>query len=420
MNKFRLLCGTFLFLSLFLSRGYAQEVLTWSDCLAEAKKNHPDLISAQEAVKQSEAAKGITSSSALPQINSNLDASTQSSSGKTTNSFSYGVTGSQLLFDGGATLNQIRAAGENIKVARFNYKFTSADVRLRLRTAYINLLKAQEALMLTEDIFKIRRGNLELITLRYQSGMEHRGALLTAEANLAEAQFEIAQALRGSEVSQRQLIKELGRKGFSEIKVEGDFIVKEPEKQRPDFDALVLANPSLLALLTKINQANFSLKSAYDNFFPQVSAQVGAGRSDSRWPPQNSQADAGLSLSFPIFEGGLRLAQVEQAKSALSQAKADERSGRDALVLALEETWAFLQDALQVVGVQQKFLDASEMRSKIAEVQYSTGFITYDNWSIIQDDYVSAKKSFLNAEANALQAQANWIQAKGETLEYAK
>ena len=62
-----------LFLCLSLHRALAEEVLTWSDCLAEAKKNHPDLISAEEKVNQQEAGKIIAGSVLYPQIDANLD-----------------------------------------------------------------------------------------------------------------------------------------------------------------------------------------------------------------------------------------------------------------------------------------------------------------------------------------------------------
>ncbi|MDD5518329.1 MAG: TolC family protein, partial [Candidatus Omnitrophica bacterium] len=136
--------------------------------------------------------------------------------------------------------------------------------------------------------------------------------------------------------------------------------------------------------------------------------------------PKGDNWSLGLSLSMPIFEGGLRTAQVSQAQAYLSQLKENERSTRDSLVVALENTWVALQDAIETVGVQYKTLIATEERSKIAEAEYATGFISYDNWTIIEDNLVQAKTAYLNSQANALLAEANWIQAKGETLEYAK
>ncbi|MFH0856035.1 MAG: TolC family protein [Candidatus Omnitrophota bacterium] len=400
-------------------------MLSWQDCIKESAQNHPDLIAAVEEVKQSEAAKKITSSALYPQIDASLSASTArtasgSAPASTADSYSYGVTGTQLIFDGTKTIQEVKSASENIKAFQQNYKYTSTQVRLNLRTAFINLLTAQELVHVTEEIIRIRKSNLELITLRYESGLEHRGALLTAEANLAQADFQLAQAKRDIQLAQRQLTKEMGRKTFVPMAVKADFKVLDTAKVEPDIESLANSNPSLLQIVAQKNAAEFSLKSAYANFSPTLSGSAGANKSGSHWAPRGDNWSLGLSLSMPIFEGGLRLAQVSQAQGLLNQLKENARSSRDAIVVALEKTWVNLQDAIEAVGVQYKTLIATEERSRIAEAEYATGFISYDNWTIIEDNLVQAKTSYLNAQADALLAEAKWIQAKGETLEYAQ
>ena len=400
----------------------AEETLTWHDCVKEAAGNHPDLIAAVQQVKQSEADKKITASTLFPQVDSSLSASTartdSGTSSSSADSYTYGLSGTQLIFDGTKTINNVKAASENIKASKENFRFTSTTVRFKLRTAFINLLKAQEMLRITEEIYNIRRGNLELITLRYESGLEHKGALLTAEADLADAKYGISQAERNLEVVQRDLIKEMGRQQLTPVEVKGNFTVIDTAGEKPDFVLLVKNNPSLQQLIAQKNAAAFNLKSAYANFSPTLSGSAGAGKSASHWEPKNDQWNLGLSLTMPIFEGGLRFAQVDQAKALLNQLRENERSTKDALVLTLEQTWAALQDARDNVGVQRKSLIATEERSKIAQAQYAIGFIAFDNWTIIEGNLVSAKRNFLNAQANALLAEASWIQAKGETLEY--
>ena len=428
MKKFIPILLILCFLCLFARASFAEDALTWQDCIKEAAKNHPDLIAAQESIKQSEASKQITASSLFPQIDSSVSAQTArsaSGSGKTANhrtsdSYSYGLTGSQLVFDGLKTVNNVNAAKENIKASQESYRFTSSEVRQRLRTAFISLLRAQELIHVTEDIAKIRRDNYELITLRYQSGYEHKGALLTAEANLAEANFQIAQAKRDVELAQRQLTKEMGRKEFIPMSVKADFTVVDTAKEKPDFEGLAINHPSLQQIIAQKNSASFSLKSAYANFSPTISGQAGANKAGSQWSPQNDQWNLGLTLSMPLFEGGLRFAQVSEAKALLNQLQENERSTRDGIVVTLSKDWVALQDAVETVDVQYKSLIATQERSKIAESEYSTGFITYDNWTIIEDNLVSAKREYLEAQANALFAEANWIQAKGEVLEHAQ
>jgi len=402
----------------------AEETLSWQDCLREAAKNHPDLLAAQESVKESQAAKQITASTLYPQIDSNLNASTARTSSGTTSSISdsyaYGLSGTQLIFDGTKTINNVRAAAENITAARESFKFTSATVRFRLRSAFIDLLKSQESLRITQEIYEIRRDNLELITLRYYSGLEHKGALLTAEADLDEAQYEISKAEREVEVARRELVKEMGRRHLAPLEVKGDFTVKDAALKKPDFEIIAKNNPSLLQLVAQKNAAEFGVRSAYANFFPTLSGTAGANKNGSRWTPKGNQWNLGLSLSLPIFEGGLRFAQVSQARALLSQLQENERSTKDAVVLTLEQAWAALQDAIENARVQEAYLTATQERSRIAQAQYSTGFIAFDNWTIIEDNLVKAKRTLLDAQANALLTEASWIQAKGEVLEYAQ
>lgn len=424
MKRFGKYLVLFLFLGIFVHKAQAEEILGWEDCIKEAAKNHPDLIASKENIKQSEASKKVTVSALYPQIDSNLSGSTartdSGTSSSTADTYTYGVTGTQLLFDGAKTINNVKADSENITAAKQGYRFTSSEVRFRLRTAFVDLLKAQGLLQITEEIFDIRRSNLELITLRYESGQEHKGALLTAEADLAQAKYEISQAKRSVEVARRELVKEMGRSQFTPMQVKGDFEVMDAEKVKPDFEALAKNNPSLQQIIAQKNAAGFSLKSAYANFSPTLTGSGGANKKGSHWPAQNDQWNLGLTLSMPVFEGGLRFAQISQAKALLEQLRANERSTKDAAVLTLEQTWATLQDAVENVEVQRKSLIAATERSKIAEAQYSIGFISFDNWTIIQDNLVSAKRSFLNAHADALFAEASWIQAKGETVEYAQ
>ena len=403
----------------------AEEALSWGDCIREAAKNHPDLIAAQQQIKQSQASKQVTASALYPQIDSSLNASTGRTDNNTSHtvsdSYSYGLSGTQLIFDGNKTLNNVRAAGENIAASQQSFQFISATVRFRLRSAFIDLLRAQEMLRITEEIYNIRRENLELITLRYESGLEHKGALLTAEADLASAEYDISQTKRSVEVAERKLTKEMGREQLVSMRVEGDFMITGPAKgkEKPDFSPIANNHPSLKQLVAQKNSAEFSLRSAYANFAPTLNGSAGANKSGSHWEPKGNQWNLGLSLTWPVFEGGLRMAQIAQAKALVEQLRENERSTRDGLISTLEQTWALLQDAIENVEVQKKSLVATEERSKIAQAQYSIGFITFDNWTIIEDNLVKAKKAYLNAQAAAQAAEASWVQAKGEVLEYA-
>jgi len=400
-----------------------QNVLTWKDCLVFASQNHPDLISAEEAVKQKEAAKSIAASGLLPQISADATA-TRSRAGAlagktgTNDNYTYGVSAQQLLFDGFTKINNTKSAAFGVKSALEQFKFTSSQVRLNLRTAFIDLLKAQEMVKTTQEIVDLRKQEVDLITIRYQSGLEHRGALLTTQANFAQADFELAQAKRDLRLFQRELSVAMGWDDFKPLVASGDMAMAGDDPNMPDFDALVKTQPQFLAAIAKSNGAGYDVKAAYGDFAPQISAGAAYDKNGTNWPPAQTGWNTGVSLNLPLFEGGLRHAQVNQAKAAELQAMADEHSMRNSLVFGLEKAWANWRDGVEMVTVSAKVLEAADQRREIAEEQYSIGSVAYDNYIIIVNDFVNAKKADLSAKANALYTQANWVYAKGETLEY--
>jgi outer membrane protein TolC len=172
------------------------------------------------------------------------------------------VDGKQLIFDGFKTVNDIASAKMNITGAEYDYQVTSSNVRLRLRSAYVGLWAAEKMLSVSEEIEASRRETLDLGRLRYEGGMEHRGALLTSEADLAGAVFEVNQAKRAIYLAQRQLTKELGRDKFSDFRAEGEFGIKDADRERPDFEGLCASVPLLRQLAAQKEAAKYGVKSA--------------------------------------------------------------------------------------------------------------------------------------------------------------
>ena len=420
MPKFfvRTCCALSALFFLISSAASAAENLTWEQCVLESRKNHPDLVSAREKINQASADRSIAASALFPQVNGSFDADTsRTAHSKRLESYSYGVGGSQLLFDGFKTRDEVEQAAKNIDVNRYNYEVTSSNIRLRLRTAFIDLLEAQQSLELTQRIADRRRQNRDLIRLRYESGNENKGALMTAEANLAQAEFEIEQAKRSIGLARRNLSKELGRGGSSDLAVTGSFDVSQKFSEKPDFQKMSVSTPFLRVLALQKEAARWGVESAKASFFPSVFANGFLGRSASQWPPRDNEFSAGATVSMPFFEGGSLVAGESKARAFYRQTEADEKSGLDGIALTLENTWAQLEDAVGFVEVEQKVLEANQTRSKIAEAEYSTGLVNFNDWTIIEDNLVNTEKAYLNAQANAVLAEAGWLQAKGETLD---
>jgi outer membrane protein TolC len=401
--------------------------LTWEDCVKEALAGNYSLIAAKERLNQARAQSWTAISAAMPQVSASASGSKRGNeagpgtvpyTGNTqSNSYSYGLSVRQLIFDGFANTQEIMKASENVKSAELNYKVASAAARFGLKQAYAGLMKAQKMVEITDTILTLRKKQYENVKLRYSAGRENKGAVLNSEADFKQAEFEAGQSVRSLETARQKLCSQLGRDINSDISVKEDYSITQDMSVEPDFEALFRDNPDILLAVSNRRAAELSFGAAMSSWFPQVSLSGSVGRSSSELWPQDTNWSLGVNISYTIFDGGRAVAQSSAALAALNQAKADEKAGLDNAKIAVKTAWYDFKDAYIGLGVQQKYFDASRERAKIADAQYSTGLIDFNNWTIIQNSLVSSQKSIISAQTGLLTAEAAWIQAKGGTLE---
>ena len=392
------------------------ESLSWSACVKEAIAKNPDLVSAREKLNQAIAGAAGINSLLYPAFNATLSGSASGLQDNASGSSSFGLSGRYTVFDGYSAENQIKQSAEKHKAADLAYKFSGITVRFNLKSAFTGLLKAQELIKLTEEIVTLRKQDLELIKLSYKTGMEHKGSLLTAEANLAQAELEARNAKRGLETSRQELRKMLGRTDGNEVNVESVFKQTVSAKEGYDLKNLLEKIPAVLQLAENTKAAEFGVRIASADTYPTLSINGSYSKAVLGQYLKGEDLSAGITLSYPLFDGGLTLSRIASAEAVLRQTKADEESGRNQALLSLNNALAVFMNAEEALTVQKKFMDASEERAKIAQAEYSMGLITFDNWTIIKDDLVRQKKAYLDAEAGLLAAEAAWFQAIGGGL----
>lgn len=395
-------------------------VLSWSDCVREAAKNNPEIAASREVINQRKAQKRVATSPMLPQVSAEASTSKTDtfSGGNLRDNNTYSAKGEQLIFDGFKTYNEFKSAEQDIGASQYSHTVLSSEIRYNLRRAFAQLLAAQKLVPITAGIITRRQQNLDMLKLRYESGREHQGALLLAEANLAQARYDHRKAKRDISAAQYALRKELGWKKDVPIRVRGSFALHTDLKAKPELRKIAEAHPEVKRVAAEKGAASYGYKAAKSEFFPTLKLSAEAGRvrvggfgNDNGW-------SVGAQASMPIFEGGRRIANTDRAKARLLEVESSETSAFDTVLSDLENAWQQLRDAAEYYRVQKKYMEADEVRAKIARAQYANGLLIFDNWIIIEDNYVRSQKAYVNAQAEMMIAEANWKRARGEALGY--
>ncbi|MBU0672123.1 MAG: TolC family protein, partial [Candidatus Margulisbacteria bacterium] len=161
--------------------------LTWNEALSLAERNSNELISAQKELESSEWTYRKAWSTFLPQLSASAGlTNTQSATSSAwSDSYSFGLSASQNLFKGMAGIYGIQSAYSAVEYQKAGLTSTKASVYYDLRSNFVEVLVAQENVGLLEQILKQRQENSSLIQLRYDSGKEDKGNLMTTKADEA-------------------------------------------------------------------------------------------------------------------------------------------------------------------------------------------------------------------------------------------
>ncbi len=384
--------------------------LDWNEALSIAERNSNELISAQKDIESSEWNYKKAYSAFLPQLSARASVTETSSSNSSDDSktYSYGLSATQHLFKGMEGIYGIRLAYTDVEYQKANLKATQASVYHDLRSAFIDLLYAQENIKLSEKILEQRKENTRLIQLRYESGKEDRGNLMTTKADQAQAEHDLSSAGRDLNLAKLKLSQLLAQ---NVDEAEETIELKAPEAA--DFDKLLKETPSFIMAAKQLDSAELAYKSTISGFLPSLYLSANLSKRGNDWPPDEDSSSWSLNLSYPFFPGGSNVTERAAKSAQLDGAREDFAKQSKEIRYSLQEAYVEFNDAIEALEISKLSLAASEERAKITETKYLNGLSAYDEWYRIENNYINAQKNLLSSKKQTLLAEAAWHKSYG-------
>lgn len=390
-------------------------VVTWPEIEAAALKLNPQLASAVDTRDAQDSAFKGSYNGLLPSV-SLTNGWTAASGAPSGWQAQAGV--SVNLFDA-SRIASIKSAAAALDKASAELWSVSASVRFQLRQAFLTLLYTQESRVVALTVADIRARDAEMVSLRFESGTESLGNKLRADAQDLQAREDIAQVGRSLRTTARALSAQLGEEEFAEVTATGTLDAAVVPDLPKDDGALLARRPDVSIQDATIKAAQATVSSARSSIFPSLNlAYDRTSTGASEFPSSQYAWTAGATLSLPVFGGGLMSVyhDVKAAQRNLAAAKETLRSVRAQALLDIETAWSNYAKAEAQVRVQSSLLEAARQRNDEADVRYSSGLLTYDNWEIITSDRVNQETQALQARLTAATAQAQWEQSLGVRL----
>jgi len=389
-----------------------------AECIALALEHHPALKSADAVVDAAGQRVWQAASPYLPQLNAgyNVDrrhTSTGARTGLTVASpaltftfYNTAVSLTQVLFDFGQTLNQIRAAQASQRSLEADASTRRADVVLGVKQAYFQLLAARRMLAVADANVVQSRQQRELADGRHRVGFAPRFDVTQAEVQLATTELDQITAQNNLDLARETLRNAMGLSGPLDFEpLDSLDVYPRSIDDQTALDTAYRQRHELQSLYEQQRANEQRIAALYKDFLPSV---VGSGTyqwSGSDYPLE-SNWNLGAAVSMPVFNGGLTIGQVGEAKANLAKLRFDEEALR--LDIALEVRQALLEigRARQAILVAEKGVQQARENLSLAEGRYRTGVGNFLEVTAAQASRSGAEASYVRSLYSYKTAQA--------------
>jgi len=189
---------------------YENWKISEDDAIKTALERRPELMSKKKKVEMAKTEVGIQQKALSPTVSVGGGYNNGGSSFYATDAWNAKVTLSMPITDGGAVNSKVAAARANLKSAEAEYKSLENSVVLEVRTAWQNVVKAEESIVSAREAERKEEENYELAKKRYKAGVGDSLEISDAIESYAAAQAKTILTLYNGHSAQLMLVKAMG------------------------------------------------------------------------------------------------------------------------------------------------------------------------------------------------------------------
>lgn len=333
-----------------------EKTISLEECLALAEANHPALEEARAALAGQQAKLGqVRVSNALK---GNLSASGSRNSGSD-GSYTTSFSVSKLLSDSGKNALERKSQGLSVDAASESQRETVLSVRTGVKDAYYGLLLAMRKRDQAESAVKTYQRHLDKARGFYDAGVKARFDVTKAEVDLSNARIDLVSAESSLETAGAALSRAVGVP-LDHARPVSDFLApRDIPAENFALEQALENRPDIRSSRLKSRAGKLGISIAAKGNAATVSVTGSAKLSGTGLPPDDDYS-VGITLSVPVFDGGLTDYRIAEAR-----ASAD---GLDASLKKLEQTVRYeVRSALLSVREAEARIPAAELLVRQAE-----------------------------------------------------
>ena len=417
----------------------AGQRLTLEAAVQLALQRNPDLRKQALLTLSSEQDQILQRANILPQLNFNASLGRNRNNGPVlvqgatvpvlvqgtafSNNLIASLTLRQLVFDGGKWWNNLSAAGLTLDSSRAQVDEERLQITYLVEQRFYELLRAQRQLLVLADAAARSRDQADFTQRLFDGGRATQADVYAARANRDNDEIQRLGQERSVELARADLALAVGADPAEPLTVkEPPNLMTEPS-QPPAAQAAIAqalaSRPSLKAFALSAEASRKSTAAFRGDYLPAVYLFGQWQRGTTSFstyldrPDLNSQASAGVSLSWNLFGGFATDANVRKAEVQTLLAENDLESGRRNVASDVQKAVAQLGTSRAQARVAQQAEATAKEGLRLARTRQEVGVGTQLEVRDAELKLTQAQLSVVGSLVDGREAEAALRRAQG-------
>jgi len=415
----------------------AQEVLTKKEALHIALENNYGIKIANNNLEVAKNNSSIYNSRYLPTVtanggtnysNNNQEIETQNGDittidGAETKIYNASLNVNYTLFDGLGRKYNYKQLKETYNLTELQVRATIEDIYLQLFNGYFQIARLFENSKSLEATLEASKQRLKRAEYQYEYGQTTKLELLNAQVDLNNDSINLINARQQFSNSKRNLNIIMGIEKNSAYHVETDvqfntlIALDELLEQAKERNVNLLQNEKNIAI------SEFNIKASKAGYLPTVALSSSYGWNKSVNPATSFLAgsnstglNAGLNLSWNLFDGGNTNVRVANAKIDLENQKILKQQQEDIIENTTKNTFELYNNRLFILETQTQNEITSQNNFDRTLERYKLGQVTSIEFRQAQINLLNTQTALSNAKYDAKLIELELFQLTGDLL----
>lgn len=415
----------------------SQDILTKKEALKTALENNYGVKIATNNAEVAKNNSSIYNSRYLPTIsttaganynNSNQEIERQTGditevNGAETKSYNASVNINYILFDGLNRKYNYKQLQETYNLSELQAREAIEDMYMQLFNGYFQIARLSENTTNLEETLKISKKRLERANYQYEYGQSTKLELLNAQVDANNDSINLINSRQQFANSKRNLNIVLGIQKDINYQVETDVNFNTLMSFTDLLEKAKRNNVILQQNDKNIAISEFNIKVNKAGYLPTAGLTGSYGWNQSENPATSFLArsnstglNAGINLSWNIFDGGTTRTRVANAKIALENQEILKEQQLETIENTIKNMYELYQNTLFILEVQRQNVIASQNNFGRTQERFTLGQILSIEFRQAQTNLLNAQTAVSNAKYDAKLIELELLQLAGELL----